>query len=280
MWRTAVHPHVHGERIDNQRRDRRRCGSSPRTWGTLHPDIKPYLKLRFIPTYMGNARENTPADPSGSVHPHVHGERAVNGSTELVATGSSPRTWGTRLYSDTDSVCMRFIPTYMGNAPAGLHEVRIGAVHPHVHGERQATAMDPAVGDGSSPRTWGTQTVGGVGEVSGRFIPTYMGNATESRETRRYDQVHPHVHGERVICGLQRTGKSGSSPRTWGTRQTRPMPNRIIRFIPTYMGNASITTRFRPSTPVHPHVHGERSHMSHICAMLYGSSPRTWGTLK
>ena len=177
MWRTAVHPHVHGERIDNQRRDRRRCGSSPRTWGTLHPDIKPYLKLRFIPTYMGNARENTPADPSGSVHPHVHGERGCTPIPIAYACGSSPRTWGTHLQDCMRFVSARFIPTYMGNARRQPWIRPSATVHPHVHGERKRSAVSEKSLDGSSPRTWGTlRKVGKLGGTT-RFIPTYMGNA-------------------------------------------------------------------------------------------------------
>jgi len=53
----------------------------------------------------------------------------------------------------------------------------------------------------------------------------------------------------------------------------------IIRFIPTYMGNATTNGIVSLWPSVHPHVHGER----YVCRWLddfnNGSSPRTWGTL-
>ena len=53
---------------------------------------------------------------------------------------------------------------------------------------------------------------------------------------------------------------------------------RPIRFIPTYMGNA--THRIRPCgyRSVHPHVHGERTRIVTVPGHALGSSPRTWGT--
>ena len=204
--------------------------------------------LRFIPTYMGNAKRVFPKREDDY--------------------GSSPRTWGT-LFAQIFTY--RFIPTYMGNAVFTSQSINLFfAVHPHVHGERLRNACI-AIGyyRGSSPRTW-ERAAGRDREVS----------------------VHPHVHGER--CGVSPIGWcrfnplhgervtqisasrtrfiprtwgtlvfnntnvfSGSSPRTWGTH-FQPFCV-FFRFIPTYMGNASFSVTISPNASVHPHVHGERA---------------------
>ena len=51
----AVHPHARGERDGAVERGRRGVGSSPRTWGTLHPQQWGPARCRFIPTHVGNA---------------------------------------------------------------------------------------------------------------------------------------------------------------------------------------------------------------------------------
>ncbi len=133
----AVHPHVHGERRPAPGRSRPAAGSSPRTWGTrrLRKLLEP--AYRFIPTYMGNAGGQKRVLFSGSVHPHVHGERRCCVYDAWHLYGSSPRTWGTHSSGVSAWFSVRFIPTYMGNAADGTVSVPLIAVHPHVHGERE-----------------------------------------------------------------------------------------------------------------------------------------------
>ena len=70
----------------------------------------------------------------------------------------------------------------------------------------------------------------------------------------------------------------GSSPRVWGTRANRCQYRRVLRFIPTCVGNTIFVSGQLVKASVHPHVCGEH------CACLYrvirghGSSPRVWGT--
>ena len=151
-------------------------------------------------------------------------------------------------------------------------------VHPHVHGERGATlALDRAV-IGSSPRTWGTPYRRCYPLPEIRFIPTYMGNAAPQRSHGPERPVHPHVHGERKLDTGDSARYIGSSPRTWGTRQTATSRAVAIRFIPTYMGNARQSSKMPRNWSVHPHVHGERSPWDEWMRLAVGSSPRTWGT--
>ena len=131
---------------------------------------------------------------------------------------------------------------------------------------------------GSSPRTWGTPLItDDYGELT-RFIPTYMGNARPSPQSAWSPSVHPHVHGERNKYLPRRRCRDGSSPRTWGTLGIDTSYYFPLRFIPTYMGNATIGNIAWMIYSVHPHVHGER-HKTYMFNQHYlGSSPRTWGT--
>jgi len=212
-----VHPHVHGERHIVVPKMPGRHGSSPRTWGTQRADRCVIDLDRFIPTYMGNANENSVSSAESAVHPHVHGERAPKSSATSINPGSSPRTWGTHIRYNTGVRGGRFIPTYMGNASRTPSIRRCRTVHPHVHGERKMGIPGILTGYGSSPRTWGTLFLPGAENFEARFIPTYMGNAVSARNLSTMGAVHPHVHGERTH-GIRRMVKmGGSSPRTWGT---------------------------------------------------------------
>jgi len=132
----SVHPHVHGERVGDRLPVGFVDGSSPRTWGTPLQDRPLFVVVRFIPTYMGNARRNFAPTKAITVHPHVHGERFYLFNLYDLCCGSSPRTWGTHLVLCLSRSSIRFIPTYMGNACVAHDIVTVTVVHPHVHGER------------------------------------------------------------------------------------------------------------------------------------------------
>ncbi len=151
-------------------------------------------------------------------------------------------------------------------------------VHPHGHGEREDLFQESPGLIGSSPRTWGTRPRTVCGEIPGRFIPTYMGNARSGRTHTGPPSVHPHVHGERMHPHVWQDNPTGSSPRTWGTRVRKILRLLLTRFIPTYMGNARRNGASNATLSVHPHVHGERRHDCLRIADNRGSSPRTWGT--
>ena len=206
---------------------------------------------------MGNAGVDKVPETQLSVHPHVHGERFLLLRRLRLGFGSSPRTWGTLGFGHIHPTCIRFIPTYMGNAHTTPSRAVPAAVHPHVHGERIGDDLDSPAGCGSSPRTWGTQERGYRGEKDVRFIPTYMGNARHPPAPGSCRPVHPHVQGN-ARGALVYLAQNGSSPRTWGTHVNPSSDSRGIRFIPTYMGNAIGRAGRQGQLTVHPHVHGER----------------------
>ena len=54
------------------------------------------LRVRFIPTCVGNGTRPVPARWGSSVHPHMRGERVQDELASGRIDGSSPRVWGTR----------------------------------------------------------------------------------------------------------------------------------------------------------------------------------------
>ena len=214
----SVHPHARGER-DHPKQFVHCCpGSSPRTWGTRQHRMPGVAHSRFIPTHVGNACGGAGDAEGDAVHPHARGEREATHETRR-----PPR---------------RFIPTHVGNASKVGSSRTSAPVHPHARGERVPGAGVKLPEAGSSPRTWGTQ--GPAQLVAGRvrFIPTHVGNAQGATVARQVGAVHPHARGERRHRLAWREGPSGSSPRTWGTRSTRPIAC--------------------SASPVHPHARGER----------------------
>ena len=168
---------------------------------------------------MGNASRSRCTATAGSVHPHAHGERNNSGRAGVNVNGSSPRTWGTPGGAAAGDGPGRFIPTHMGNAALSQGAGTPTAVHPHAHGERNASRIVMSAYFGSSPRTWGTLLNRTPSGVRFRFIPTHMGNAAKDAGGLSPKSVHPHAHGERVNRVAEPTSADGSSPRTWGTQQ-------------------------------------------------------------
>src|SRR5690606_16476035 len=112
--------------------------------------------LRFIPTDVGNATGVAAWCSPTAVHPHRRGERTSPVNGERAVAGSSPPTWGTLKGRGTALLCLRFIPTDVGNAAGGQRSAWARAVHPHRRGERERQQYDHFPPDGSSPPTWGT----------------------------------------------------------------------------------------------------------------------------
>ena len=106
-----------------------------------------------------------------------------------------------------------------------------------------------------------------------------MGNIRLSRQPKSGRAVHPHVCGEHVQGFPTLEVVFGSSPRVWGTFSNVRDRAKVLRFIPTCVGNiittaqiaSDKTLRFIPTcvgnmtlsnvrlitSSVHPHVCGE-----------------------
>ena len=176
------------------------------------------------------------------------------------ARGSSPRTWGTQHSSAHYRCPWRFIPTHVGNTTqSGLRRLR-RPVHPHARGEHGEGSRRPGVPE--------------------RFIPTHVGNTSGRGGMMCPVAVHPHARGEHPQDDMRSPVGPGSSPRTWGT--LRAWCGRIgsTPVHPHARGEHVGELSTPPRPPVHPHARGEHVNLPPSSETAYGSSPRTWGTLR
>ena len=151
--------------------------------------------------------------------------------------GSSPRTWGTAAGAEFVALLARIIPTHVGNrakpAPMGVPATD----HPHARGEQSGPLAFLRPHIGSSPRTWGTASGPHPTRSGRRIIPTHVGNSCLSRSPCDLSSDHPHARGEQTMPNSARPSSSGSSPRTWGTAESRQVSSLSLRIIPTHVGN-------------------------------------------
>ncbi len=156
----SVHPHARGEHDPDDALDHAAVGSSPRPWGTLEAVHEPRVRVRFIPTPVGNTSAAARQARCRSVHPHARGEHIPGAPEAVRVIGSSPRPWGTRRRCLCPARSRRFIPTPVGNTAAPLSPLSSKPVHPHARGEHADVEWGFHRDSGSSPRPWGTLTPG------------------------------------------------------------------------------------------------------------------------
>ena len=125
---------------------------------------------------------------------------------------------------------------------------------------------------------WGTGQSAACRRPAARFIPTHVGNGGGGPESWRRLTVHPHACGERMLAPIGAVGSVGSSPRMWGTVIVLMLLGRMVRFIPTHVGNGLPSVASSSGSAVHPHACGERPSECIKPHYRRGSSPRMWGT--
>ena len=113
--RKSVHPHGCGEHLIPLILSWRKCGSSPRVWGTCCPASSNNSGRRFIPTGVGNIPGLLSGAFLKTVHPHGCGEHNYDKKDAPPYFGSSPRVWGTYHVVESPGKFWRFIPTGVGN---------------------------------------------------------------------------------------------------------------------------------------------------------------------
>ena len=193
------------------------------------------------------------------VHPHVCGEHYSENLVLVAIDGSSPTRVGNIQSARSDQCLHRFIPTRVGNILKCTRAASFRTVHPHACGEHAAAwdwcarpAVHPRrVGNiisasksrpasiGSSPRVWGTLSVGAS-----------MGP---------YHAVHPHACGKHV--------------------RRMPAFARQDRFIPTRVGNIFANAGASVAFSVHPHACGEHPRRGRLSAMVRPVHPHAVGNI-
>ena len=172
----SVHPRGCGERNSVHIWTAPDPGSSPRVRGTVVPNKRRTIGVRFIPAGAGNGWTVRQSGCCLAVHPRGCGERQVQRVLQLQRFGSSPRVRGTESPPCSAARMVRFIPAGAGN---GSHFSDIPprpTVHPRGCGERSAPAWAALASFGSSPRVRGTDDAVLGGPLRNRFIPAGAGN--------------------------------------------------------------------------------------------------------
>ena len=277
---SSVHPHARGEHSVLLPNTALHTGSSPRPWGTRHLAELHRLRQRFIPTPVGNTPAARGSLRSAAVHPHARGEHCSASGPSSWSAGSSPRPWGTLRVRQRRPHPERFIPTPVGNTDCTVNAGVAAAVHPHARGEHTQARPAPSAVDGSSPRPWGTRSLLADDLGIPRFIPTPVGNTTQTASLVYRHTVHPHARGEHEAKGYTVRCMDGSSPRPWGTPTRTNQGSDRWRFIPTPVGNTFSVHAAISVATVHPHARGEHRDVERPAAGRHGSSPRPWGTLQ
>ena len=155
---------------------------------------------------------------------------------------------------------------------------RLSTVHPHTRGEQALACNSDFRSVGSSPHTWGTDTINNINTRADRFIPTHVGNRDTRTTLPENPTVHPHTRGEQDSCCQTDHQCDGSSPHTWGTGSPHSSRPRQLRFIPTHVGNSKKLAAETIALSVHPHTRGEQGDTAASVLSTCGSSPHTWGT--
>ncbi len=138
--RSTVHPHVRGDRMLVQFGLNGEDGSPPRAWGQAPTRPPLLLAPRFTPTCVGTGISPPSLWQKNSVHPHVRGDRPRRFARRWGLAGSPPRAWGQAALREQNARGLRFTPTCVGTGPARLCGLPLGAVHPHVRGDRGCRA--------------------------------------------------------------------------------------------------------------------------------------------
>ena len=88
------------------------------------------------------------------------------------------------------------------------------------------------------------------------------------------------MRGARIEPGPDGRGKTGPSPRAWGSGADDPVGGPVRRSIPTCVGLGSPAATASMSLTVHPHVRGARPTGAPVHVAVRGPSPRAWGSEK
>ena len=115
LRRSAVHPHVRGERGGGCWSAGTPGGSPPRAWGAGRGAVRVATAARFTPTCVGSGRRSVWRASPSPVHPHVRGERGGTLLAAWSARGSPPRAWGADFRRDKSRPDGRFTPTCVGS---------------------------------------------------------------------------------------------------------------------------------------------------------------------
>ena len=125
----------------------------------------------------GNIKSINSDKYSDAVYPCMYREHSSVMSNGKRKYGLSLYVQGTLFIKSLNPIFSRFIPVYTGNAFPQLQSPEFYPVYPCVYRERQLIPSNSDNIFGLSLCIQGTQVLPNAGNVTGRFIPVYTGNA-------------------------------------------------------------------------------------------------------
>ena len=115
----------------------------------------PITAYRFTPTCVGNTSWRDICAWLCAVHPHMRGEYVMLLMMGAIILGSPPHAWGIHWYKHLHFLTTRFTPTCVGNTISPSAIAPTLAVHPHMRGEYNPSALKYQAHYGSPPHAWG-----------------------------------------------------------------------------------------------------------------------------
>ena len=173
--RIRVHPRVGGETQSRPIPVAVAMGPSPRGRGNRSARGTVPEQMRSIPAWAGKPQGGRNERGQIGVHPRVGGETLSKATSELAATGPSPRGRGNRPPSEREHVTRRSIPAWAGKPRWHRWPCRSRRVHPRVGGETTFTLGNVRARTGPSPRGRGNPGAGLGGGKRFGSIPAWAG---------------------------------------------------------------------------------------------------------
>ena len=193
--------------------------------------------------------------------------------------GLSPRVWGNPTCGTSGMSMSRSIPTCVGQPAPPAPPALSTKVYPHVCGATMGAITGTATVKGLSPRVWGNLlTVSDVRAQVGS-IPTCVGQPAHHAPRGLWGPVYPHVCGATGLPPKRNAKGQGLSPRVWGNPCPVLAIYRVMRSIPTCVGQPGCVCDEVGPEEVYPHVCGATVTSHRGMMARRGLSPRVWGNL-
>ena len=254
---TSAHPHSHREhsfisfilsshfgsspllrRTQNDTaRTLRPSDSSPLARGASGSQGRRKPRRRLIPARAGTIRGLKSPGGRARAHPRSRGEQHQK--------------------ADVLRVCLRLIPTRVGNMTRHIRIRHLHEVHPRLRGEHTVRACKSAPTKGSSPLAQGISRLLGIGLWVVRLTPARAGNMPAGVFLVLRPSAHPRSRGEHDMVFTPPKSVSGSSPLARGTFSSRRLALDEVRLIPARAGNILARHKTPCTKSAHPRSRGE-----------------------
>ena len=277
---TSAHPHSHREHSFISFILSSHFGSSPLLRRTQHDTARTLRPSDSSPLARGASGSQGRRKPRRRLIPAragtIRGLKSPGGRAR-----AHPRSRGEQHQkADVLRVCLRLIPTRVGNMTRHIRIRHLHEVHPRSRGEHTVRACKSAPTKGSSPLAQGISRLLGIGLWVVRLTPARAGNMPAGVFLVLRPSAHPRSRGEHPNMWRGSHPQNGSSPLARGTFDTRHFAAGVTRLIPARAGNIGEEPCPACREAAHPRSRGEHSAAGASLLMRSGSSPLARGTFR